>query len=104
MFDIELKGGEAYRESDAITPGDRAVLVETVFSWPGLGTLAFQSIIARDIHGLTPFAASIAFSLNAFGGLVGARLSTRHRHPGWFMASIAGKPPVRVIALSTSFW
>lgn len=47
-----------------------------------------ESIIARDIHGLTPFAASIAFSLNAFGGLVGARLSTRHRHPGWFMASI----------------
>ncbi|MEM8754128.1 MAG: ABC transporter permease [Pseudomonadota bacterium] len=25
-----------------------AVLVETVFSWPGLGTLAFQAIIARD--------------------------------------------------------
>jgi len=25
-----------------------AVLVEAVFSWPGLGTLSFQSIIARD--------------------------------------------------------
>jgi peptide/nickel transport system permease protein len=25
-----------------------AVLVETVFSWPGLGTLAFTSILARD--------------------------------------------------------
>ncbi len=25
-----------------------AVLVEAVFSWPGLGSLAFQSIIARD--------------------------------------------------------
>lgn len=25
-----------------------AVLVETVFAWPGLGTLAFQSILARD--------------------------------------------------------
>lgn len=25
-----------------------AVLVETVFSWPGLGSLAFQSIVARD--------------------------------------------------------
>jgi peptide/nickel transport system permease protein len=25
-----------------------AVLVETVFSWPGLGTLAFDSILARD--------------------------------------------------------
>ncbi len=28
MFDIELQNGEAYRESDVITPGDRAVLVE----------------------------------------------------------------------------
>ena len=25
-----------------------AILVETVFNWPGLGTLAFQSIVARD--------------------------------------------------------
>ena len=25
-----------------------AVLVETVFSWPGLGTLAFDSILGRD--------------------------------------------------------
>ena len=25
-----------------------AILVESVFSWPGLGTLAFESIIARD--------------------------------------------------------
>jgi peptide/nickel transport system permease protein len=25
-----------------------AVVVETVFSWPGLGTLALQSILARD--------------------------------------------------------
>jgi len=24
------------------------VVVETVFSWPGLGTLALQSILARD--------------------------------------------------------
>ena len=34
-----------------------AVLVETVFSWPGLGTLAFQSIIARD----TPTTLGILF-------------------------------------------
>jgi peptide/nickel transport system permease protein len=32
-------------------------LVETVFSWQGLGTLAFQSIIARD----TPTILSILF-------------------------------------------
>lgn len=34
-----------------------AVLVETVFAWPGLGTLAFQSIIARD----TPTVLGILF-------------------------------------------
>jgi peptide/nickel transport system permease protein len=34
-----------------------AVLVEAVFSWPGLGTLAFQSIIARD----TPTVLGILF-------------------------------------------
>ncbi len=36
MFDIELKNGEAYRESDAIAPGDRAVIVETPFARLGL--------------------------------------------------------------------
>ena len=25
-----------------------AIVTESIFSWPGLGTLAFQSIIARD--------------------------------------------------------
>jgi len=36
MFDIELRNGEAYRESDAIEPGDRAVVVETAFGRLGL--------------------------------------------------------------------
>ena len=36
MFDIELQNGEAYRESDAIAPGDRAVIVETGFGRLGL--------------------------------------------------------------------
>ena len=36
MFDIELQNGEAYRESDAIAPGDKAVIVETVFGRLGL--------------------------------------------------------------------
>ncbi len=35
MFDIELKHGEAYRESDAIAPGDKAIIVET--PWGKLG-------------------------------------------------------------------
>ena len=36
MFDIELRNGEAYRESDAIAPGERAVIVETGFGRVGL--------------------------------------------------------------------
>jgi predicted amidohydrolase len=36
MFDIELQNGEAYRESDAIAPGDRAVVVETPLGRLGL--------------------------------------------------------------------
>ena len=36
MFDIELKNGEAYRESDAIAPGDKAVIVETSLGRLGL--------------------------------------------------------------------
>ena len=36
MFDIELKHGEAYRESDAIEPGDKAVVVETSLGKLGL--------------------------------------------------------------------
>jgi DHA1 family inner membrane transport protein len=47
-----------------------------------------EALVARDIHGLSNLAASIAFSLNAAGGLLGARLSSRHKRPGWWLASI----------------
>ena len=36
MFDIELQNGEAYRESDVIAPGDKAVVVETPLGKLGL--------------------------------------------------------------------
>ncbi|MGB0682524.1 MAG: carbon-nitrogen hydrolase family protein [Magnetovibrionaceae bacterium] len=35
LFDVDLSGGESYRESDTIHPGDRAVVAET--PWGGLG-------------------------------------------------------------------
>jgi len=44
-----------------------AVLVETVFSWPGLGTLAFDSILARDyptILGILFFSAVLVIVAN----------------------------------------
>ncbi len=48
-----------------------------------------ETLVARDVHGLSSLAASLAFSSNAAGGLLGARLSSRHRRPGWMIASIA---------------
>ena len=61
-----------------------------------LGALTFfgsalfinQAIVAREIHGLSPLMTSLAFSLNAAGAIVGARLSTRHKFPGWMMVTI----------------
>lgn len=50
-----------------------AVLVETVFSWPGLGTLAFQSIIARDtptILGILFFSSLVVIVGNLLTDLV----------------------------------
>jgi len=35
MFDVDLAGGESYRESDTIRPGDKAVVAPT--PWGGLG-------------------------------------------------------------------
>lgn len=44
-----------------------AVVVETVFSWPGLGTLALQSILARDtptILGILFFSSFVVIAFN----------------------------------------
>lgn len=44
-----------------------AVVVETVFSWPGLGTLALQSILARDtptIMGILFFSSLVVIVVN----------------------------------------
>lgn len=80
------------RRSRGVVSGSRSnrVLLVSLFLLTFFGSALFinQSIIAREIHGLSAVAASIGFSLNALGGLVGARLSGRHRYPGWFMVSI----------------
>lgn len=62
-----------------------AALFLQVFA--GSALFIYTAVAARDELGLSPVAASFGFSLNALGGLVGARLSTRHRRPGWWLAS-----------------
>lgn len=62
-----------------------AVLVETVFSWPGLGTLAFQSIIARDtptILGILFFSALVVIVGNLLTDLVLRLIDPRLRRRG----------------------
>lgn len=65
------------------------VLLFALFGLTFFGSALYLNltIVGRDIHHLTPLAASVGFSLNALGGLIGARLSNRHHRPGWFMIS-----------------
>jgi peptide/nickel transport system permease protein len=61
-----------------------AVLVETVFSWPGLGTLAFESILARDyptLLGVLTFSAMLVIVANLLTDLAYRLIDPRLRQP-----------------------
>jgi predicted MFS family arabinose efflux permease len=80
------------------------VLLAALFllTFAGAALFVFAAVAARDVLRMSPTVASFAFSLNAGGGLLGARLASRHRRPGWWLAStgpaafltIAGGTPV----------
>ena len=62
-----------------------AVLVETVFSWPGLGTLAFDSILARDyptVLGILFFSSVLVIVANLLTDLVYRIVDPRIRSGG----------------------
>ena len=61
-----------------------ALFLLTLF---GTSMFVFEAVAARDLLGLSPVAASLGFSLNAAGGLLGARLASRHRRPGRWVAA-----------------
>lgn len=59
-----------------------AVVTETVFAFPGVGRLLFQSAIARDyplLQGCVMFIASVWVLVNMFADLIYARLDPRVR-------------------------
>lgn len=59
-----------------------AVVVEAVFSWPGLGTLALQSILARDtptIMGILFFSSLVVIVVNILTDLVLRSIDPRIR-------------------------
>ena len=81
--------GERRRRGSVSRSRSNRILMAAMWMLTFFGASLFinEALVARDVHGLSLVAASIAFSLNAAGGLTGARLSTRHRHPGWWLAS-----------------
>ncbi|MDJ0790782.1 MAG: MFS transporter [Acidimicrobiia bacterium] len=80
------------KRARGVISGSRSnrILLGALFGATFFGSALFinQSIISQEVHGISSLASSIGFSLNAAGGLIGARLSKYHRYPGWFMASI----------------
>lgn len=59
-----------------------AVVVETVFAWPGLGSLAYDSVVSRDfpvIQGVTLLGAVLVVVANLVADLVIAALDPRIR-------------------------
>jgi predicted MFS family arabinose efflux permease len=96
------------KRARGVISGSRSnrILLAALFALTFFGSALFinQTIVARDIHGLTAFASSIAFSMNAAGAIVGARLSTRNRHPGWFLASIGPAAFLTVVGPTWMFY
>jgi predicted MFS family arabinose efflux permease len=96
------------KRARGVISGSRSnrILLAGLFALTFFGSALFinQTIVARDIHGLTAFASSIAFSMNAAGAIAGARLSTRNRYPGWFLASIGPAAFLTVVGPSWMFY
>jgi DHA1 family inner membrane transport protein len=76
-----------------------ALLLLTFF---GSSVFVFVAIAARETLGMTPFVASFAYSINAATGLLGARLSSRHRRPGWWLLTLG--PAVYLSAAGGQVW
>ena len=62
-----------------------AVIVETVFAWPGIGQLAIQSIQARDflaVQTIVLFVSSVYIAMNLLADLAYAAIDPRIRVRG----------------------
>jgi predicted MFS family arabinose efflux permease len=96
------------RRARGVISGSRSnrLLLTSLGALTFFGSALFinQALVARDVHNLSAFAASLAFSLNAAGGLLGARLSSRHKYPGWFLASIGPAAFLSVVGPPAFFY
>ena len=92
-------------------PGERSgsrsnrVLLGALFllTCAGASLFVYQAVVAVEVLGMSPFIASLAFSLNAAAGFAGARLASRHRHPGIWLAT-AGPAAVLSVLGGSVLW
>ncbi len=63
----------------------------------------FEAVVAVERLGMTPFAASLGFSLTAAAGFFGAKLAPRQRRPGVWLAT-AGPAAALTVLGGTPFW
>ncbi|MEX1272125.1 MAG: MFS transporter, partial [Acidimicrobiia bacterium] len=92
-------------------PGERSgsrsnrVLLGALFllTCAGASLFVYQAVVAVDILGMSPFVASLGFSLNAAAGFVGARLASRHRRPGIWLAT-AGPAAILSVMGGSVLW
>ena len=96
---VKEKGSGAVSRSKSNRVLLVALLLLTFF---GSSVFVFVAIAARETLGLSPFVASFAYSLNAAAGLLGARLSSRHRRPGWWLLSVG--PAIYLAAVGGQVW
>ncbi len=89
LLGFEPEGEVAQPGAVSRSRSNRVLLVALfVVTLSGTSLFIFAAVAAADVHGLSPFAASIGYSLNAAAGILGARLAHRHRRPGWWFASV----------------
>lgn len=97
----------AERSRPAERSGSRSnrVLLAALFllTCAGASLFVYEAVVAVDSLGMTPFAASLAFSLNAGAGFLGSRLASRHRRPGIWLAT-AGPAAVLSVAGGSMLW
>ena len=92
-------------------PGERSgsrsnrVLLAALFllTCAGASLFVYQAVVAVEILGMSPFVASLAFSLNAAAGFVGARFAGSHRRPGIWLAT-AGPAAVLSVMGGSVLW
>jgi predicted MFS family arabinose efflux permease len=104
-FFIQVDTGVEAKASGRVSRSrsNRVLLLALLFlAFFGSSAFIFVAIAARQTLGMTPFVVSFAYSLNAAAGLLGARLSTRHRRPGWWLLTLG--PAVYLAMAGGQVW